>query len=194
MNSRRQRFLADGFGGGFAWIDWVNSATWDGFGRLTDQLADPDWVASFFEVYGWPQVAIAPKSALALRARLRDIAEVLAAGQNISPPQLNWVNQVLAAPARRKLSRSSGEYILQLEGKAAGWSWTQSEIVASLAVLLTQHQSRRVKICPNPGCRWLFYDRTNGNTRRWCNDKTCGNRDKVRRLRQRQQRLDLTNS
>ena len=48
----------------------------------------------------------------------------------------------------------------------------------------------RLKICPNHGCRWVFYDETRGNTRRWCDDRSCGNRDKVRRLRERRRKQE----
>jgi predicted RNA-binding Zn ribbon-like protein len=49
--------------------------------------------------------------------------------------------------------------------------------------MLTPPEPRRLKICPNRGCRWVFYDRTKGKTRVWCNDRTCGNRERVRRAR-----------
>src|SRR5262245_48776191 len=125
VNFSRQQFLADGFGGGFAWIDWVNSATWDGFGRLTDHLGDPNWIASFLDVYGWPPLSVPVKGGIALREQLRHIAETLAARQSISPSQMDWINQMLAVPVRRKLSHSAGEYTLRLEGKREGWSWAQ---------------------------------------------------------------------
>ena len=37
--------------------------------------------------------------------------------------------------------------------------------------------------CPN--CGWLFLDRSRNGSRRWCDMRTCGSRDKMRRCRQR---------
>ncbi|MNJ52750.1 CGNR zinc finger [compost metagenome] len=37
-----------------------------------------------------------------------------------------------------------------------------------------------VKKCDNPECVLYFYDHSKNNTRRWCSQKTCGNRMKVR--------------
>ena len=43
---------------------------------------------------------------------------------------------------------------------------------------------RRVSHCPGRGCGWLFLN-TSGR-RRWCSMSTCGSREKMRRLYQRQ--------
>jgi len=51
--------------------------------------------------------------------------------------------------------------------------------------LLAGGNSARVKICRNADCRWVFYDTTKARSRRWCSDKVCGNRDRVRRARAR---------
>lgn len=39
----------------------------------------------------------------------------------------------------------------------------------------------RLRICPR--CGWLFVDSTRGGRRRWCQMRTCGNREKARRHR-----------
>ena len=58
--------------------------------------------------------------------------------------------------------------------------------VATDAIALLQDPSRltRVSRCPGRGCGWLFLN-TSGR-RRWCSMSTCGSRDKMRRLHQRQ--------
>lgn len=43
----------------------------------------------------------------------------------------------------------------------------------------------RLKICANPECRWVFYDRSRNQQGHWCNMDVCGNRLKNRRLRAR---------
>ena len=38
-----------------------------------------------------------------------------------------------------------------------------------------------VRECNSETCSWLFVDRSRTRRRRWCDMKTCGNRDKARR-------------
>lgn len=60
--------------------------------------------------------------------------------------------------------------------------------VASDAIALLQDPRllKRVSRCPGRGCGWLFLN-TSGR-RRWCSMSTCGSREKMRRLHQRQTR------
>jgi predicted RNA-binding Zn ribbon-like protein len=43
----------------------------------------------------------------------------------------------------------------------------------------------RLKLCANPDCRWVFYDRSHRQAGTWCDMSTCGNRMKNRSLRAR---------
>ena len=36
-------------------------------------------------------------------------------------------------------------------------------------------------MCASDSCDWLFLDISRNQMRRWCDMKTCGNRDKARR-------------
>jgi predicted RNA-binding Zn ribbon-like protein len=54
-------------------------------------------------------------------------------------------------------------------------------VVWSALDLLAKGEFERVKECPE--CRWLFFDRSKNNSRRWCDMATCGNRIKLRRHR-----------
>lgn len=58
--------------------------------------------------------------------------------------------------------------------------------VATDAIALLQDGSRlkRVSRCPGRGCGWLFLNLS--GRRRWCSMSTCGSREKMRRLYQRQ--------
>jgi len=44
---------------------------------------------------------------------------------------------------------------------------------------------RRLKLCGNPDCRWVFYDRSHSRQGAWCDMASCGNRLKNRNLRAR---------
>ena len=43
----------------------------------------------------------------------------------------------------------------------------------------------RLKICANPDCRWVFYDRSHSRRGAWCDMASCGNLIKNRNLRAR---------
>ena len=44
----------------------------------------------------------------------------------------------------------------------------------------------KLKACADPTCLWAYYDRSKNGCSRWCNAGLCGNRDKVKRFRERQ--------
>jgi predicted RNA-binding Zn ribbon-like protein len=43
----------------------------------------------------------------------------------------------------------------------------------------------RLKMCANPDCQWVFYDRSRNQQGNWCDMAVCGNRLKNRQLRAR---------
>ena len=53
------------------------------------------------------------------------------------------------------------------------------------AELLLGKEIGHVRQCASETCSWLFLDRTKNHKRRWCDMKSCGNRDKARRYYQR---------
>src|SRR5258708_2480291 len=44
----------------------------------------------------------------------------------------------------------------------------------------------RLKACRKHSCRWAYYDFSRNGSRNWCTMRTCGNRTKARRYRERQ--------
>jgi len=56
-------------------------------------------------------------------------------------------------------------------------------VVRAAIDVLTTDAIRRVRLCADRSCAWLFTDTTRSGTRRWCDMKVCGNRNKVRRFR-----------
>jgi len=75
------------------------------------------------------------------------------------------------------------------------WEWILPEnyldsllwpVARAAAELLTSDDLAYVRQCASDTCAWLFLDKTKNHRRRWCDMKTCGNRDKARRYYQRQ--------
>jgi predicted RNA-binding Zn ribbon-like protein len=58
-------------------------------------------------------------------------------------------------------------------------------VVRSAAELLTSADLARLRECGSDTCLWLFLDTSRNRSRRWCDMKSCGNRMKVRRHRDR---------
>jgi predicted RNA-binding Zn ribbon-like protein len=118
-----------------------------------------------------------------LRRLLRTIAENLGAAVPLSPAEAAGLNAALSVPVRQKLIQRQNGYRTELVPLRANWNWILASIAASAAQTLGSQQAARIKICANHDCRWLFYDPTKARIKRWCSNRTCGNRDRVRRAR-----------
>ena len=59
------------------------------------------------------------------------------------------------------------------------------EVARAASRLVTSPLLARVRACAAEDCGWWFIDDTKNHSRRWCDMKICGNRDKVRRFRAR---------
>lgn len=75
-------------------------------------------------------------------------------------------------------------------GRHFEWKWQDLDtyltamlwpVARAAADLLVSDQLDRVRLCASESCDWLFIDTSRNGMRRWCEMKTCGNRDKARR-------------
>jgi predicted RNA-binding Zn ribbon-like protein len=76
-------------------------------------------------------------------------------------------------------------------GRSYVWQWNRDRdevlayvlwpIAQSAGELLTSERLRRVRECDADTCAWLFLDESRNHSRRWCDMKVCGNRQKARR-------------
>ena len=85
--------------------------------------------------------------------------------------------------------RSTARYGLDERGRLAdeqtGWRGLCRDLLVPLLALIDNHAGLRE--CANPACRLLFDDGSPNHARRWCDTAACGNRDRVRRARLRDQ-------
>jgi predicted RNA-binding Zn ribbon-like protein len=174
------------------WTDFLNSDyhDWRGSGRSEDRLDKPDWLAKFVLEQNLPSAVpptLAELAALkALRTLLHGMAEALAAGDAPSAEELAQLNRVMAGgPVTRRLTSAGARYSQELAPVRQDWAQAMAEIAASFAGTLATGESTRVRVCENPDCLWFFYDDTRNRTKRFCDDKLCGNLMKVRRFRAR---------
>jgi predicted RNA-binding Zn ribbon-like protein len=186
MPLSRNAFRAKGHGKTAPWVDLVNSEEWDGFGKLTDQLANQRWLATFlkhWELYPLPSKALPRPKLVKLRHLLRGAAEKLGAGRPLGRREISKLNQALNVPVWQKLVQNQNGFRTEAVPVRNDWDWVQARIAASFGEMLANHEMERIKICANSDCRWVFHDPTKARTKRWCNDRTCGNRARVRRAR-----------
>jgi predicted RNA-binding Zn ribbon-like protein len=127
------------------------------------------------------------EGARAVRETLFALFFVAAAGGRLPEADLESLNPSLAA-ALGRLRLAPGR------GRGALWIWPDQPalerivwgVLRSAADLLTSDDLGRLRECASDTCAWLFLDRSKNRSRRWCDMTVCGNRDKVRRHRQRQ--------
>jgi predicted RNA-binding Zn ribbon-like protein len=98
------------------------------------------------------------------------------------------------AEATRRLAlapRAGGGYALVDALSADRPSDVVAPVVRDAVALLTDPaRLARVRVCEGPSCTWLFLDPTKNGSRRWCEMKSCGNREKARRRRERERHGD----
>ena len=179
-------FRAHGFGAAAPWLDLVNSELLDGFGHLTECLDDPLWLRTFAEHWKLRAPLEQPgaqKALRALRALLRRLVEKSATRGPLGSDDIAQLNAWLKKPVIPRVVKNQNGFALELHPAQIGWEAELAKIARSFADSLIRERQGRCKICANADCAWVFVDRTKGNVRRWCNDATCGNRDRVRRSR-----------
>ena len=186
MKASHNIFHAAGFGKVAPWVDLVNSEEWDGFGKRTDHLANPRWLATFLKhwsLHPLPSKDVPRRKLVQLRVLLRRAAEKLAAGGFLGRREILNLNQALNVPVWQKLVQNQNGFSAEMVPVRSDWTWVIARIAASLGEMLANHEVERIKVCANSDCRWVFHDPTKARTKRWCNDRTCGNRARVRRAR-----------
>jgi predicted RNA-binding Zn ribbon-like protein len=90
---------------------------------------------------------------------------------------------MLNMPLCRYLEKDTYGYQLEMVPLKKDWNWVQAEIAASFAHVLAYHDPRRLKICANTYCRWIFYDKSKSRTKLYCTPEKCANLWKARRYR-----------
>ena len=89
----------------------------------------------------------------------------------------------------------SAKQYLSIEGGEVRWTWQPGArckdyllypVLTAATELLTSVSRGSVRQCEDAGCGWLFLDRSNAGTRRWCSMADCGNRHKARKYYRRE--------
>jgi predicted RNA-binding Zn ribbon-like protein len=186
--------------GGRLCLAFVNTLWWRRSADPIEQLhAYPDVVRAVARA-GWlpdeaalrdlaerhpAKAARALRTAVELRETLALLWTALAAGEE---PQTAQTRPIEAA-ARTGLAALELASPPPEPGRrppfTLGWARPTLELPAqqvavSAILLLTSPDIRRLKQCQGPTCGWVFLDDSRNQSRRWCDSRECGNRERVR--------------
>ena len=184
-------------------LDFVNTLGW----RLTDRPRE--YLRSYEDLLDWGrqagllaleekeglfrQATVDPEGAqktlswaIALREEIHRLISAHIAGESQDENDLSALNRELSiALSHLRVMPADGAY---------SWGWDRSgdegktpldsplwRVAQSAAQLLTSEKLGRVKLCAGEGCGWIFLDESRNSSRRWCDSRDCGNRERVRR-------------
>ncbi len=184
------------------WVRFVNTETFTR-GRSTDHIAQGDALVA------WLRDArlLSDRAASAERAQLRDdpeeagrrlddyralrdliraMAVELNTGGELERGQVRDLNHILRRGLhyhQLETNTDGNQYALARVGDRLDQA--RATVAGTFAEYLAGRDLRRLRICANDGCREIFIDRSPTGRRRWCTMRTCGNRAKVARHRER---------
>src|SRR5882672_2472225 len=126
-------------------------------------------------------------SVVALREAVYRVIAAVASGRKPAGGDLARVNASVGASLSGAHLRPHGgrlELSFARAGAPALHEPIVTPVVRAAIDMLTTAAIQRVRSCADESCAWLFVDTTRSGTRRWCDMKVCGNRNKVRRFRE----------
>jgi predicted RNA-binding Zn ribbon-like protein len=209
-SDRRERRFK--FRGGDVSLDFVNTVG----SRLTDLPSE--YLRSYEDLLDWGrqagllapqeteglswQATLDPEAARETLSRALDLREAIhwlihraIADESQDESDLSALNRELSiALSHLRVMPADGAY---------GWDWDRSgdnggalldsplwPVAQSAAELLTSPKLGRVKLCAGEGCGWVFLDESRNSSRKWCDSRDCGNRERVRRHLARKRAFD----
>jgi predicted RNA-binding Zn ribbon-like protein len=204
-----------GFRGGVACLDFVNTLAWRLTDRPVEYLGSYEDLLAWGRqagllapgetevLSGWaathPEEARATLSrAVALREEVHRVLAAAITGEPQDEGALWTLNRELSvALARLRVAPAAGD----AAGDAYVWAWERGgedgggplerplwPVARSAAELLTSAKLARVKVCGGEGCGWMFLDESRNASRKWCESRDCGNRERVRHYLARKKR------
>lgn len=172
------------------WDEFLNSDyhDWRGGGKSEDRLDKPEWLAAWLARHNLPDPGAPSPAETAALKRLREamlrMVQSLAQGRSVSPEDVAELNRTLAeGPFNWQVAIEDAGFRLASVPVRSDWAGIRAKIAASFARMLAEDDPSRLRICDNPDCLWVYYDETKNRSKKYCDDKLCGNLMKVRRFR-----------
>jgi predicted RNA-binding Zn ribbon-like protein len=121
----------------------------------------------------------------AARDALREVIDAVVEDRHPGPAAVDLVNRALAAGTGPRLELEGTTVRIGHRHAASAVDEALAAVAAPIVEELGSGRPDRFRTCASETCRWAFYDASPTGRRRWCDMKTCGNRAKAARHRQR---------
>ncbi|MDF2963330.1 MAG: hypothetical protein K0S39_5065 [Paenibacillus sp.] len=120
------------------------------------------------------------EAARMLRSTLLTIIEICKNGEKVPKEYLECINNFFKDQViTTKLLNTENGFVIEKHVKIQTPTDILTPIAEAAIDFFCKNAFTLVKKCENPGCVLYFYDNSKNSTRRWCSQKTCGNRMKV---------------
>jgi predicted RNA-binding Zn ribbon-like protein len=124
--------------------------------------------------------------ALQLRATIYAVFSDVVASGLVRPKVIDAFQRYFrAAMKNAAIQRNERGYLLACAPHVPPLDRVFWSITHLAAQLLLSDESIKIRQCAGGTCTWLFLDESRNGMRRWCDIRLCGNRDRVRRFRER---------
>ncbi|HSO29574.1 MAG TPA: CGNR zinc finger domain-containing protein [Candidatus Sulfomarinibacteraceae bacterium] len=161
-------------------------------GQLVDRLVAPAHASAWFvdqgvvhptDVLDWADDELA--RVRAVRDALREVVDAVVEDRAPDAGSLDLVNEALASGSVPRLEIEGSTVWVGHRHGARSVDAALAALAEPIVLELESGRPDRFRTCANDTCRWAFYDTSPTGRRRWCDMKTCGNRAKAARHRQR---------
>ncbi len=166
-------------------------------GELVDRLAQPSDASAWFVDQGVlhstedrPWNAMDLERVRRVRDALREVVDAVVEDRRPAPVAVTLVNEVLAAGAAPRVELDGATIRVGHHHPASSVDDALSVLAAPIVGELASGRPDRFRTCASDTCRWTFYDASPTGRRRWCDMRTCGNRAKAARHRERAKAAD----
>lgn len=171
-------------------MDFVNSIwrDWRGGGGSEDRLENAEWLQGFIAKWNLPGLEPAQARNIDRLRELRELigqmTNLLTSGKPLLAEQLDALNRIMKqGPVVFHVAAQEDGYKVSPVPLSNDTDHLMASIAASFAEWIGKGDHSRVRICENADCLWVFYDDTKNRSKRYCDDRLCGNLMKVRRYR-----------
>jgi predicted RNA-binding Zn ribbon-like protein len=182
-------------------LDFINTVGGHRDGLNHDQLGAYDDLLDWAVAGGLLTAARAAPLLAIAQAQPERAARTLRRAKKIREALHRIIGGYVAGrpPAQRDVDTANAEIgqalsNLRLRRVADGyeWCWEAAPMTLDMPLwpvarnagdLLSSDELGRLRECASETCGWFFLDRSKNHSRRWCDMRDCGNREKMRRYR-----------
>jgi predicted RNA-binding Zn ribbon-like protein len=172
-------------------LDFLNTRELES-GQLVDRLERPTDALGWFVGQGVLHERDAGTWTVAdldrvrtVRDALHEVVDAVVQERRPDPDAVDVVNETLARGAVPHLDCDGTTVRIGHRHGESPVDDALASLAAPIIHELASGRPARFRICANDTCRWTFFDASPTARRRWCDMRTCGNRAKATRHRQR---------